>query len=290
MDAATTLRHTTASLYTHDGLRLFCRRWRPEVPARAAVLVVHGYAEHSGRYAHVARHLSAQGFAVYAYDQRGYGRSEGRRAFVQAFDTYVADLHDVRRRVEAERAGSEPLFLMGHSMGGAVCTLYCLDHGARPAGLVLSSPAVRVDPDLSPWLRRGARLIGRVAPRLPTVRLNHGTLSRDDAVVAAVKADPLVYHGRTLARTGAELLSAGRRIEENAARLSLPLLVFHGTADCLIDPSGSRVLYDKAASADKTLHLYDGYYHETMNDLGRERVLDDLAAWLEARVSMTTDD
>lgn len=288
MEVSTALRHATSSLQTYDGLRLFRQRWGPMSEARGAVLLVHGYAEHSGRYRHVAERLGREGLAVYAYDQRGYGRSEGRRAFVRAFDQYVVDLHDVWQRVRAEASAGRPLFLMGHSMGGLVCALYVLDHGARPAGLVLSSPAVRVDPDVSPWLQKAARLVSLLAPRLPTAPVKEGTLSRDPEVVAATQADPLNYHGRTLARTGAELLRAGRRVEQNAARLTLPLLVFHGTGDRLIDPSGSQVLYHKATSPDKTLRLYDGYFHETMNDLGRARVLDELAAWLGRRVEATT--
>ena len=272
----------TGTLKTHDGLTLFTQRWEPEGAPKAAVALVHGYAEHSDRYAHVAAFLTERGYAVHSYDQRGYGRSEGRRAYVDTFDQYVVDLHSFMQAVR-ERAPGQPVFLLGHSMGGAVCATYCVDHGARPKGLALSSAALKVSADLAPLLQRSAQLAGRLAPTLPTIRLPRGLISRDAAVVARAEADPLCYHGRLPARTGAELLRASRHLYENLERLTLPLLLFHGTADGLTDPDGSRATYRRARSADKSLKLYDGLLHETLNEPEQGQVLADLAAWFDAR-------
>ena len=273
----------TGTLTTYDGLTLFTQGWRPENASKAAVALVHGYAEHSGRYAHVAAFLTARGYGVHAYDQRGYGRSEGRRAYVDAFDQYVVDLHSFMQTVR-EREPGRPIFLLGHSMGGAVCALYCIDHGARPKGLALSSAALKVSGDVAPLLRRAARGLSYLAPTLPTVELPCGLISHDAAVVARAEADPLYYHGRVLARTGAELLRASQRIEAQLERLTVPLLLFHGTGDELTDPDGSHLAHRRAGSADKTLKLYDGLLHETLNEPEQEQVLADLAAWLDARV------
>lgn len=272
----------TTTLSTYDGLTLFVQGWRPEPPPKAAVALVHGYAEHSARYGEMAAFLCARGYAVHSYDQRGYGRSEGRRAYVDAFDQYVVDLHTFMQTVRAREPG-RPVFLMGHSMGGAVCALYCLDHGARPAGLLLSSAALKVSDDLAPLLRKMSGALSALAPALPTVQLPRGLISRDAAVVARTEADPLCYHGRVRARTGTELIRAAARIEEQMPRLAVPVLFFHGTADRLTDPEASRQAYRRAGSPDKTLKLYDGLLHETWNEPEREHVFADIAEWLDAR-------
>lgn len=273
---------STGTVPGYDRTPLFTRRWAPDgEAARAAVALAHGYAEHCGRYAPMAEALAAHGIALHTYDQRGFGHSGGPTAFVHAFDEYVADFHcfvkDVRRRTEGL------LFLMGHSMGGAVAALYCLDHGARPAGLILSSPMLRLPTPRA--LQEGSLLTSRVAPALPTIHLERGAISRDSAVVDEALRDPLNYTGRIKAGTGAAMIRATRRIEAQMERLTVPFLVFHGTGDRLTDPAGSRALYRRARSTDKTLTLYEGFYHETFNDPGGERILEDLAAWLSERIA-----
>lgn len=273
----------TGSLLAADGLTLFTQRWTPDASPRAAVVLVHGYAEHSGRYAHVAAHLNEHGIAVYTYDQRGFGRSEGRRAYVESFDYLLDDLDRVLAHTRGRLDADVPLFLMGHSMGGAVCALYVIEYRPDLAGLILSSPAVEVNPDLAPLLRKVARLLGWIAPTLPTVRTPDGAISRDPAVVEQAANDPLNYHGRVLARTGAEMLRASQRIQNAMHTIRLPLLIFHGTADRLTDPSASTRFYRAAPSSDKTLNRYEGLYHETLNEPEREKVLNDLVGWIETR-------
>lgn len=272
----------TGWLTTHDGCRLFTQRWCVN-PPRAAVVLVHGYAEHAGRYAHVAAHLNRHGVSMYAYDQRGFGRSEGRRAYVASFDRLLDDLRHVLDRTR-RRLPDVPLFLFGHSMGGAVAALYAIERNPAVRGLILSSPSVEVNKDIAPFLRKLAGLLGRLVPTLPTIRTPDGAISRDPAVVAEAKADPLNYHGRVLARTGAELIRAAQRIQAQMEAITCPLLVFHGTADRLTDPLASRMLYERARSDDKTLELYEGLYHETFNEPEKTQVLDDVAAWIAARV------
>lgn len=275
-------RRTT--LTTPDGLQLHAQWSLPPDAARATVVLVHGYAEHCGRQGAVARTFLQESAAVYAYDQRGHGRSGGRRAYVDTFDQYLDDLDRVLAFVRA-RAPDGPLFLFGHSMGGLVVLKYVLERTPALDGLILSAPAIEVNPDLAPVVRRLAQVLGRLAPRLPTVRSPEGAISRDPAVVEASKNDPLSYHGRIPARTGAELLRAGTAVRSRLHEVSVPFLVLHGTADILARPAWSRRLYDRAAASDKTLKLYEGLYHETFHDVGKEEVLRDLATWLRGRVA-----
>lgn len=273
---------TTRTFRTHDGLSLVARHWLPKTPPRASLLLIHGYAEHCGRYDHVAETFVDEGVAVHAYDQRGHGRSEGRQAYVDQFEHYLTDLDAFRLHVAPP--SEVPLFIFGHSMGGLVALLYTLNRRPDLRGLILSAPAIEINSDLAPFLRRGAQVLGRLLPTLPTVRSPEGAISRDPAVVEAAQNDPLNYHGRTLARTGAELLRAGNEAQQCLHELATPFLVLHGTADPLASPSWSRQLYQRAAATDKTLKLYDGLYHETFNEPERAEVLGDIRTWLAERL------
>jgi alpha-beta hydrolase superfamily lysophospholipase len=272
-----------SSLSTDDGLHLFTRSW-PSSSPRAVVALVHGYAEHSGRYDHVARTFTEQGATVHAYDQRGHGHSDGRQAYVASFERYLDDLDRFLDHVRAQTP-DVPLFLFGHSMGGLVVLKHVLDRNPSPRGLLLSAPAIQINPDLAPLVRRIAQFIGRWFPTLPTTRSPQGAISRDPDVVAEAQNDPLNYHGRVLARTGAEMLRAGRDVQTNLSALDDPFLVIHGTADRLATPSWSQRLYEQAVSDDKTIHLYEGLYHETFNEPEQDEVLHDLGTWLDAHLS-----
>lgn len=283
MSTSSTVSTGQGELTTDDGCTLFTRWWAPSTSPKAIVLLVHGYAEHSGRYDHVARAFVEQGAAVYAYDQRGYGRSEGRRAYVDYFEQYLADCDQFRTYVRS-RSPEVPVFLFGHSMGGLVALLYVLNKEPEFQGLLLSAPALEVNPDLAPVLRSLSQWLGRHFPTLPTVRSPQGSISRDPAVVEQAKNDPLNYQGRTLARTGAELLRASADARSRLDEVDLPFIVIHGTADPLTTPAWSRRLYERAASDDKTLKLYEGLYHETFNEPEKDQVLRDLGRWLGKRM------
>jgi acylglycerol lipase len=267
---------------TSDGLRLGEHRWLPDREARAAMVLVHGLAEHSGRYAELAATLCGLGYAVHAVDLRGHGRSEGPRCLVLSFDEYLEDLDRFLGRVRTEYPG-RPVFLFGHSMGGAVAGLLAVERQSDLRGLILSAPAVRVGDHIFPVLRRLAALMGRFFPRLRVVRLGSRALSRDPAVVEDFQNDPLVFHGRLPCRTAAEILRAMRRLRTQAAAIRTPLLVLHGTGDILTDPSGSREVHRQAASTDKTLALYDGLYHDLWHEPEKRQVTDDLVRWLRER-------
>lgn len=269
-------------------------------PPRATVALVHGLAEHASRYAALAARLNAAGIELLAIDLRGHGRAPGKRVSIQRFDDYLLDAQAL---LDAAAASGAPLFLMGHSMGGEIAALYAIEQlGERiderldeqrdgpldrraPAlrGLILSSPALAPGRDVPRWMLTLSQIISRVWPTFPALKIDAALLSRDPSVVDANRADPLVHHGAVPARTGAEILLAMTRIERGRSALRVPLLIYHGTADKLTEPDGSRDFGQHAGSPDKTLTLYEGSFHETMNDLDRDRVIDALIAWIDAR-------
>jgi acylglycerol lipase len=275
--------HETFNFTGLAGYKIFCQSWHPEGEPRAALLIVHGYAEHSGRYQQVAEHLTGLGYAVYALDHRGHGRSDGIRADVIRLEDYLTDLKTFLDMVK-EREPSRQVFLIGHSMGGAIVTLFAARHGAEFDGLITSGAGVKLGGDVSPLLIRLSKIIASLAPRLPTVAMEVEAVSRDPKVVARYRSDPLNYLGKVRARMGVQLLRAGELIAAELQNISLPVLSLHGTADRLADPAGSQMIYDRVGSTDKTLKLYDGLYHEVFNEPEREQVFADVAAWLEAHV------
>lgn len=272
-----------SGFFSANGVKIFEQRWAPEGGPKAAVLLVHGYAEHSERYAHVAEALTGRGYAVEAFDLRGHGRSEGRRVLVRSLDEHLADLDGMLARVR-QRYPALPVFLLGHSMGGAIVTLFTIRRTPDVRGVVLSGPGIS-SPKKTPRAIQGLLLvIGRLFPRLGLRKLEAGEVSRDPEVARRYDSDPLVYRGKMPAGTLAALIRAGREIHARMEEFSAPsLLLLHGSADSLTDPEGSRELAERASSPDKELKLYEGLYHEVFNEPERNRVLADLVAWLDAR-------
>lgn len=263
------------------GFRIFYQWWRPEEP-KAVLLVVHGYAEHSGRYKNLVNYFVPRGYAVYALDHRGHGRSQGRRGYVERFRYYLDDLKAFYNLVR-EREPGRKIFMVGHSMGGLIALAYALQHQEEMDGLILSGAGVRVGGGVSPLTVALGKLLSAIAPRVGMVKIEAEAISRDPAVVKAYVNDPLVYTGKVSARLGAEMLAIAQEVERRAGELRLPCLIMHGGADRLADPDGSRALYERISSEDKALKIYEGFYHEIFNEPERERVFRDMEAWLEAR-------
>lgn len=280
---------------TADGVRLLERRWRIEQP-KAILCLVHGFTEHGGRYNRIAEYLNQHGYSVYTFDLRGHGRSDGARALVRSVDEHLSDLGSFFKRVRSRETGKQ-IFLLGHSMGGTIATLFILSQRTDVNGLILSGPVFRLGDNVSPaaLFKPGyntsptvlsiVRMIGRLLPRLPTVKIDSGTISRDPEVVRQYEADPLVYHGRTPAGTGAAIIDAIDKIRKQVKDLKVPLLILHGTADQLADVEGSRWLHARAGSPDKMLKLYEEFYHELLNEPEKMYVLDDMVTWMNAHIN-----
>lgn len=274
---------TEGQLEGVDGTPLHTRTW-PSASPRAVALVVHGLFEHAGRYGHVAEALRGAGLTVTAYDQRGHGRSGGPRGLVPSVELLLDDLALVVAHVRARHNGL-PLVLLGHSLGGMVAALWAAERGVLGslAALVLSAPYLGRRAVPGPAVH-AARALGRLAPRLPTLAVDPADVSRDPAVVAAYRADPLVYSGRIPAATGAMMLSGAHRVRAAASALPGPLLLLQGGADRLTSPEAARHFYENAGAEDKTLEFYGSFFHEVFNEPARAHVLADLVRWLDARL------
>lgn len=263
------------------GVRIFARHWRPETPPKAAITICHGVNSHGGQYFGAAETFVAKGFAVTALDLRGRGKSEGERFYTENVEDYVSDLSQAIELARSKDPAVK-LFLLGHSAGGVTSVYYALDYQDRIDGLICESFAFRVyAPNFALALLKGA---SHVAPHLHVLKLKMEDFSRDPEWVAQLLADPLTKDEVQPVQTVAALSRAGDRFEREFSRITLPLLIMHGTADKATRPDGSQQFYDEAGSADKQLILYDDYYHDLLNDLGRERVFADIVAWIDARV------
>jgi alpha-beta hydrolase superfamily lysophospholipase len=269
-------------LATQDGLALHQNIWLPDGDARSALILVHGIVEHSGRYGQMAAELNRRGCAVYGLDLRGHGESGGDRVWVRRFDEYLDDVELVIERVRRRHPG-RPLFLFGQSMGGTIVTLLSVARNPDVRGLVLSVPALKVSDGVYPVLRRAAKLIGRLLPRLRIIRMTGQHISRDPRVVADFRSDPLVFNDRVPTRTVAEVLRVAGWLLERLEAVEHPFLVLHGTGDRVTDPEGSRRLHGRAKSTDKTIKLYQGLYHDLLHEPEADRVTADLAEWIEIR-------
>lgn len=271
------MRHSEAGFTGAGGVDIYTQSWLPDTEALGGVVIAHGVSEHSGRYEALARALVDEGRAVHALDHRGHGRSGGPRAVIDRLDHALADIDSLIGRV-----GGRPI-LLGHSMGGCLAIAYALRHQDRLAGLVLSSP-LAVSEAATPVVRTVSRLLSALTPRLGVIRLDAGAVSRDADEVRTYETDPLNFHGRLPVRSVAELTGEIDTFVARLPELTLPLLVIHGTDDRLVPVAAGKLVTDLASSADKTLKLYDGAYHELFHELPpvRDRAIADVAAWLRA--------
>lgn len=263
------------------GIRIFWQSWSPDAPV-GVVVIVHGLGEHSDRYRHVAQRLVGEGFAVFASDHRGHGRSDGPRAVIDRLDRAVSDID---RLVVIARDGHPglPVFMLGHSMGALLAVQYALEHQDRLTGLLLSGALAALDAAPAP-ARLIARLLSVIAPRAGLIALDAALVSRDPQVVAAYRSDPLVHHGKLPARTLAELIAAGQQFPQRVPEIRVPTLIMYGSDDRLCPPSASVMLGERIGGADTTVKRYEGLYHEVLNEPEQETVLNDLCAWLNAHV------
>lgn len=266
-----------------DGVFLHLR-WTLAPNAKGTVLVVHGIGEHGGRYKNVEEALLPAGWNVFTYDHRGHGRSTGRRTHVDRFDDYADDLQRVFDEVQS-LAGKGKIFVWGHSMGGLITTVWA--GLRRPAvwGAILVAPPYRIAVPVPKVKILAAKLLSNVVPTLALANeVDPSLLSRDPSVGKAYATDALVERKATV-RWGAEFLAAVDRVNARASEVQVPYLLLHGTADKITSSEGSREFHAKTASSDKTLSIYEGYFHEMHNEPEGERakVFAEVVAWLDKR-------
>ncbi len=264
------------------GFKIVVRSRRPVSQPRAVVVVCHGVNSHGGQYLWTLDQLAAGGLAAYALDLRGRGKSEGDRFYIENVAEYVANVAAVINLAKSRDRGL-PVFLLGHSAGGVVSCSYPLDQQAELAGLVCESFAFKVPaPDFVLAIIKG---LSRIAPRLPVLKLKNEDFSRDPDAVKALNADPLIANEIQPAITVAALVRANERLKREFPTITLPVFILHGTSDKATLASGSQLFYDTAGSKDKTLKLYEGHYHDLLNDIGKEKVMADIMVWLDKHLA-----
>jgi alpha-beta hydrolase superfamily lysophospholipase len=276
------MNHSTGNYRTPDGAVLFTQQWLPEGVPQAAVFLIHGLAEHSGRYQHVAAFLTARGYAVYTMDLRGHGQSEGLRGHIDNFEVFLDDLSAYFRQIETQTGG--PWFVLGHSIGATLSTIFVSRHQDRLAGMIISGVALSPGESIPANVIKLSSLLSRIAPKLPVKALDAAAVSRDPAVQRAYDTDPLNYRGKIRARMAAELLRMLDVSFELLPQITIPALAMHGSDDLLVDPAGLDAVYSRVRSADKTRHLFEGLYHEILNEPEKDEVMGIIAEWLDKRL------
>jgi alpha-beta hydrolase superfamily lysophospholipase len=268
----------------HDGLRLFARRSEVE-NARAEVILVHGFGEHSGRYSQLTDYLAREGFSVTAYDHRGHGLSDGLPGHVEEFSEYDKDLAAVIKSLCERSPDINRTFLIGHSMGGLIVLRYVARNAGNLSGAVVTSPLLGIAAPVPAHKMMIARVGARMTPRLRVGNeIDPAALSRDPEVGRAYSTDPLVTR-QVSVRWYWEAKRAMEEARESAAQIELPILVLQGTQDKIASLDATREVFERIGSADKELGVYTDFYHELFNEPEKREVFERVAVWLEKRIS-----
>ncbi len=275
------MRHLESQLHTPDGLALYAQTWLPDGSPKGMLAFAHGGGEHSGRYHYLGEALANAGYALHMADLRGHGKSPGKRGHILAWEEYHHDLAAIMESA-AQLAPGAPQFFGGASLGGLVAVSFARLNPAGAAGLVLTGPFFQTAWQPTAWKLALANALSRMLPGLMMDNdFDPATVTRCPDTLAAYHADPLV-HNQVSVRAATEILAAQPDTLAHAAEIRLPLLVLQGSEDKLSDLSATRAFVEAASSADKTLHIYDGLYHEVCNEPEKDRVIADLIAWLDA--------
>ena len=261
------MKHREGNFKGYKDFNLYYQCWLPEGSTKAVLLVAHGFAEHSGRYQNLVDYFVPKGYAVYALDHRGHGRSEGERVYTEQYTDYLADLKTFFDLVRKEYPNSK-IFLVGHSMGASIGTAYTVKYQKELAGLILSGGGITTKDMPVPRVRTASGA------------LDASGISRDKSVVDAYVNDPLVYHGPVPDQRGSAIAEMRRQLPEQVPAIKLPILIMAGTAAPMGDAARSRALFEAVGSEDKTLNLYEGLLHEIFNEPEHKQVMADMEAWL----------
>jgi alpha-beta hydrolase superfamily lysophospholipase len=280
--AVEAIQHETGTFEGASKVPIFYQRWLPATGARrGSIVLVHGLGEHGGRYTNLVRCLLPEGYAVYCLDHQGFGRSGGQRGHINRFTDYLPDIYRLVQMARAEQPG-RPVAIFGHSMGGLISLVYALVLPTSVDYLVISAPALLANPKRSLVLLM--RMMNLINPRFSIQRPGGAEgISRDPEEVRRFSQDPL-YVGVSSARWAVEILATQVEVTRRAATLYLPILMLQGMADVIVVPQATVDFFQRVSSPDKTLHTYPGYYHELHNDLEKEKPLNDLVYWLNARI------
>ncbi|XP_075839654.1 monoglyceride lipase isoform X1 [Microtus pennsylvanicus] len=304
-------------LVNADGQYLFCRYWKPSGTPKALIFVSHGAGEHCGRYDELAQMLKGLDMMVFAHDHVGHGQSEGERMVVSDFQVFVRDVLQHVDTVQKDYPGV-PVFLLGHSMGGAISILAAAERPTHFSGMVLISPLVLASPEsastfkdnltyvkspiekaaevTTAWIPYAfhlwvlaAKVLNFVLPNMSLGRIDSSALSRNKSEVDLYDSDPLICRAGVKVCFGIQLMNAVSRVERAMPKLTLPFLLLQGSADRLCDSKGAYLLMESSRSQDKTLKMYEGAYHVLHKELPEvtNSVLHEINTWVSHRIATT---
>ncbi|XP_021502554.1 monoglyceride lipase isoform X1 [Meriones unguiculatus] len=303
-------------LVNADGQYLFCRYWKPSGTPKALIFVSHGAGEHCGRYDELAQMLKGLDMLVFAHDHVGHGQSEGERMVVSDFQVFVRDVLQHVDTVQKDYP-EVPVFLLGHSMGGAISILAAAERPTHFSGMVLISPLVLANPESASTLKDNlknkaspiekattlttiwipfafylwvlaAKVLNLVLPNMSLGRIDSSVLSRNKSEVDQYDSDPLICRAGVKVCFGIQLMNAVSRVERAMPKLTLPFLLLQGSADRLCDSKGAYLLMESSRSQDKTLKMYEGAYHVLHKELPEvtNSVLHEINTWVSHRIAV----
>ena len=276
---------TTASEQISDTIErgLYYRHW-PAAKSKGVVMLIHGLGEHCHRYEHLAAHLNQVGYTLSSMDLPSHGRSDGIRGHIDSFDVFENAVLELYRRTKDSHPNS-PIFLLGHSMGGLIAARLLLNHQDKFQGAMLSGSAMQSPQEPPAWQVLIIKLVAKFFPKAQMLALDASAVSRDPAVVEKYMADPLVSKEKLSAKFLVSMTEAMKQCKDNAAKITLPLKIMHGSADVMTAPEGSQTLCDSVSSSDKQITIYDGLFHEIFNEPEAETIFAEMVSWMDARVS-----
>ena len=277
------MQHQTGTFIGANNYRLYFQSWLPDAAVKAVLFLAHGIVEHSGRYAGFGSYLASQGFAVYAFDYRHHGQSEGKKGNIDNFSLILEDFGIFLKMIQKAQP-QRKTFLFGHSMGASLSMAFAEKHQSELAGLILSGSPLRSLPRI-PTAAIGLMYpLVLLTPNMGLYKLKSSTLSRDKAVVEGYNNDPLVFRGKLTCSLIISFLWSLHKIEDRLEKIKIPALILHGTEDNLCSQEGSEVAMRKISSKDKSFIPYQGYHHEILNEPEKEKVWRDILDWLNKHV------
>lgn len=269
------------SFQSKKGEKIFYRNWKAQTNPKAMFIIVHGLNSHSGYYENFAKELNQNNYAVFAMDLLGRGNSQGERYYIPDFNIIIEDIDKMVNLAKAEYLNL-PLFLLGHSAGGVFANVYALHQQHKLKGLISESFAFQLPaPEFVLFF---IKMLAYIIPHKKLIRLKNEDFSRDMAIVEKMDNDILLTDEKQATKTMQQLLYAGKVFKKEMKKINLPLLIIHGTSDKATHYEGSRYLYKNVSSEDKELKLYEGHYHDLLNDSGNEIVTKDIIEWLDNRI------
>ncbi|MFO7942871.1 MAG: alpha/beta hydrolase [Anaerolineales bacterium] len=286
MDMSKGIIHTEGTYQEPHGKEIFHQAWTPRESPRGILLILHGLKEHSGRFVNMVDYFVPAGFAIYGFDLPGHGRSGGTRTYIHKFQEYVDILQFFSQKVR-DRHPQTPIFLYGHSLGTLISLAHLLEDQTNYRGAILSGSLFTIPEETSPLLISLGKVLSTLLPKLRILPIDMEAISRDPNVVKEYREDPLVFQGNTTARLGAEMMKAIQKVQDRAHEIKLPILILQGGLDRLVDPFAAESLFQTISSPDKTLKVYEGYFHELHNEPHDDRikVFQDLMTWLDRQLS-----